>query len=213
MKTTKMTETTKQSNTSNVNLGNTLSTGVSNRIITSIKTNINNDTNENGSKTGLNNSSLNLRRHDGKLREKVLYVSKYTSDSKVKGSISTLDKKSKTEYDTVSNNNAKKIINVNQYNSSKIKQETNKYNSTYRLYQTYKPVKIDSIQITRTITTNNKDIKTIPAYHPKNKTMTQTQTTKTNTENTKYRYRRVDNNVLLQTVQTKIETKIDMSKY
>ena len=43
-----------------------------------------------------------------KLREKVLYVSSYTSDSKFKGYISTLNEKSKTEYDTDSNNNAKK---------------------------------------------------------------------------------------------------------
>ena len=135
MKTTKLTEATKKPNTSNANLGNTLSTGASNRLITSIKTNINYDSNENGDQTELNNSSLNLRRYDEKLREKVLYVSSYTSDSKFKGYFSTLNEKSKTEYDTDINNNGKKTINVNKNNSSKTKQEKNKNNSTYRLYQ------------------------------------------------------------------------------
>ena len=213
MKTSKLTEATKKPNTSNANLGNTLSTGASNRIITSIKTNINYDSIENGGQTGLNNSSLNLRGYDEKLREKVLYVSSYTSDSKFKGYISTFNEKSKTEYNTDTNNNAKKTINVNQYNSSKTKQEKNKNNSTYKLYQTYIPSKTESIQITRIITTENKDIKNISIYQPKNKTMIKTKTTKINTENNKYRDRRGDNNALLQKVQTKIETKIDTNKY
>jgi hypothetical protein len=53
---------------------------------------------------------------------------------------------------------------VNQYYSSKTKQEKNKNNSTYRLYQTYIPVKKESIQITRAKTIENKDIKNISIY-------------------------------------------------
>ena len=102
---------------------------------------------------------------------------------------------------------------MNQYYSSKTKQEKNKNNSTYKLYQTYIPSKTESIQITRIITTENKDIKNISIYQPKNKTMIKTKTTKINTENNKYRDRRGDNNALLQKVQTKIETKLDRNKY
>ena len=106
-----------------------------------------------------------------------------------------------------------KLLNVNQYNSLIIKEESNKNNTTFKLYKIYNPVKSDYTQIKKPITTYNKDTKNISIDQHKNNTMIQTKITKTNTKNNKYRDRRGDNDVLKQKVQIKIETKIDKSKY
>ena len=63
------------------------------------------------------------------MREKenhILYASSYTTDYKVKGYISTLMKKEYGAY----TNNAKEATNVNQYDSSTTKRESNIINST-----------------------------------------------------------------------------------
>ena len=81
------------------------------------------------------------------------------------------------------------------------KQEGNKNTITSKLYETDKPAKTEYIRTTRTITTENKGIKNINTYQPKNKTMIQTQITKTKTEMSKYRDRKGDNNALVQKAQ------------